>query len=123
MELIRMFIIGARVVGRCVSARLMLACILLRRARKRSKETARRRSRRQSSEPLIPILLHRRNLHCFWESIALLGLSCRHVNLTLLMDAPGTITTTNVTTYPQFAVEISLEGQNTYVRDEDGSDT
>ena len=52
-----------------------------------------------------------------------MGVLCRHVNLTLLMDAPGTITTTNVTTYPQFAVEISLEGQNTYVRDEDGSDT
>lgn len=45
-----------------------------------------------------------------------MGLGCRHVVLTFLMDAPGTITSTTVTTFPQFALEISIEGQNTYVR-------
>lgn len=40
--------------------------------------------------------------------------------LTFLMDAPGTITSTTVTTFPQFALEISIEGQNTYVFGLDG---
>lgn len=47
---------------------------------------------------------------------------CRHVVLTFLMDAPGTITSSTVTTFPQFALEISIEGQNTYVAVEERSD-
>ena len=38
----------------------------------------------------------------------------RKVVLTLLQDAPGVVTS-NMNTYPQFAIHISVEGNNSFV--------
>ena len=40
----------------------------------------------------------------------------RKLLLTLFQDSPGIVTAANNNTYPQFAIHIAIEGNNTYVR-------
>ena len=39
----------------------------------------------------------------------------RKLLLTLFQDSPGVVTAANNNTYPQFAVHIAIEGNNTFV--------